>query len=73
MKYADKQMEMHEENEETIVDEFNSSCIIAECRFQATKMEERNIMSQLVKHSDEDLYANIMKQGEQKKDRQAIK
>jgi uncharacterized glyoxalase superfamily protein PhnB len=33
MKYADKQMEMHEENEETIVDEFNSSCIIAECRF----------------------------------------
>lgn len=63
MRYADKQLEMHEENQESIVDQFNASCIIAECRFQATKLEERTIMSQLVKHSDEDLYANIMKQG----------
>lgn len=49
-----------------------AGAIIAECRYEQTKQEERNIISKIHQIDNEQLCRDIMKQGEDAKDRQAI-
>lgn len=57
------------ENEAFVADPF-AGAIIAECRYENTKHEERSVMIKLCKMDE--LYRNIMKQGDDAKDRKAI-
>jgi hypothetical protein len=69
----DKIDRMMEENEDyTEIDEFGGA-LIAECNYDAVETaEERNILGQLTKQSNEDIRMNLMKQGLEERDNAAI-
>ncbi len=50
-----------------------AGAIIAECRYEVTKMDERSVMGKLYNLQDDELVRNIFKQGSEDKDLKAIK
>lgn len=66
------QQEMEEQQGEAFTANEFAGAIIAECRFETTKPEERAILSKLHHIDSQQLCRDIMKQGDDAKDRKAI-